>query len=97
MQGLASSKTHEFICFQISQVVKMINEFSPFCLSFGTSLATFLHHLGSVDSAIVGTKSSNLSAKKMCDQSYLEKTQGDGWFLLPDHKEDRSQDEIALF
>jgi hypothetical protein len=74
MQGLASSKTHEFLCFQISQVVKMINEFSPFHLSFGTSLATFLH-LGSADSAIIGTKSGNLSANKMCDQSCLEKTQ----------------------
>jgi hypothetical protein len=26
MQGLAFSKTHEFVCFQVSQAVKMINE-----------------------------------------------------------------------
>jgi hypothetical protein len=65
MQGFAYSKIHEFICFQISQDVKIIRKFSPFRLSLGTSLVTFFdffHHLGNVDSVMIGTKTGNFRA-----------------------------------
>jgi hypothetical protein len=100
MQGLAFSKTREFRCFQVSQAVKMINEFRPFFLSFGISLDTFVHQLGKLDSIKVGAKSCSFRAWKICVQSCLVKTQLTrrcGWFPRPDHREGRPQDEIALF
>jgi hypothetical protein len=47
---------------QISQVVRMIKEFSPCLLSFGTNLTTFLHHLGKEASATLGTSSVSFRA-----------------------------------
>jgi hypothetical protein len=63
MQDLVFSNTCEFLCFHVSQVIRMIKVFSPFRLPFGTSQTTLLH-LGYEDSAIPGTRSGNVGVER---------------------------------
>jgi hypothetical protein len=66
------SSTHEFWCFQISEATRMIREFSPFRVSFGTPLIT-LHQLEKLVPN-TGATTARFSHCKQKNQTCREKT-----------------------